>query len=122
MTERKSKGRRILFGCGIGCGALLLLAIGSCVGVSVWINRPGELLEPRRLFSSATTGYLEWTLDDEDPATLAFIRDLYDRSQTQTDRGTANLPGVLQRMIARGQARDREKMQEMLPIDPRPAA
>ena len=50
-----SRGKRILVGCGIGCGALLLVSISSCVGFFVWLNRPGELLDPERLLGGDTT-------------------------------------------------------------------
>jgi len=69
-------GRRWLVGSLAGCGALLLLAVGSCAGFVVWLNAPGDVLEPARLIDPATTGYVEWTLRLEEPATEEFFRTL----------------------------------------------
>ena len=48
----EAKNKRILFGCLGGCGLLLLLVVGSCVGFTVWLNAPGEVLEPQVLLGA----------------------------------------------------------------------
>ena len=60
-----TKGKRVLLGCGLGCGLLLLMGVGSCIGFTAWLNRPGELIEPTHLMAAGTTGYMEWTLDGQ---------------------------------------------------------
>ena len=64
--------KRLLIGCGLGCGSLVLIAILSAVSFAVWVARPGELLEPERLLGADTRGYLEWRLALEDPGTEGF--------------------------------------------------
>ena len=61
--------KRILIGCGAGCGGMILILIALAVGFGMWIQGKGELLEPQRLLGADTTGYLEWTLRLEDPGT-----------------------------------------------------
>ena len=64
--------KKILFGCLGGCGFVVLVFVGSCVAFTVWINSPGEVLDPEVLLGSDTTGYAEWKLRLEDPGTAEF--------------------------------------------------
>ena len=64
--------KKLLIGCGLGCGTLVLVAIISAVSFAVWVARPGELLEPERLLGANTRGYFEWRLALEDPGTEGF--------------------------------------------------
>jgi len=76
-----SRSKKILLGCGIGCGSLILLVIVLIASFSYWVSRPGELLEPRKLLGADTTGYAEWILRLEDPGTERFVEDLLERAQ-----------------------------------------
>ncbi len=51
-----SRNKRILIGCAVGCGAMVVLVIGLAVAFGLWIKSPGELLEPQRLLGADTTG------------------------------------------------------------------
>ena len=111
-----SKGRKVLIGCGVGCGGLLLLGIGSCIGFQVWIDRPGDLLEPEQLFGADTTGYLEWELSDQDPATRTFVETLLESAKTDPSR-LEGMPAVISRMIADRQDKaNRENIEQLLPM------
>src|SRR5437867_3698255 len=68
-----STGRNILIGWAAAIGVAALLAVGSCIGFTVWLNRPGHLTEPEKLLGADTSGFIEWTLHREDPGTLAIL-------------------------------------------------
>ena len=104
-----ANAKKILIGCGIGCGALVLIGIGSCVGFGIWLNSPGELLEPDQLLGPDTAGYLEWTLRLEDPGTADFVESLLARVQAQQDRGGANLPPIVGAWMMKNQQKQNEK-------------
>ncbi|HUP22754.1 MAG TPA: hypothetical protein VNB06_07415 [Thermoanaerobaculia bacterium] len=65
--------KRALIGCAGGCGALVLLLVGSCVGVTAWLRAPGELLEPQRLLDPEAVGYMETRLELDNPGTEALV-------------------------------------------------
>ncbi len=112
-----SKARQSLIGCALGCGALILLSVGSCISLVVWLNRPGDVLEPERLLSADTTGYIEWTLRLEDPGTRDFFELMLAKLQRMNDEMPAVLPtavgGPLRRMKQRS---DEKKLRRMFPI------
>lgn len=103
-----SWGKRTLIGCGIGCGSLILFAILLVVGFNIWLNRPGTLLEPEVLMDEETTGYVEWTLQLDDPGTAGFVERLLEELQELPD-GTEELPGWFQGWFRRLQEREAEK-------------
>jgi hypothetical protein len=65
--------KRTLVGCGAGCGALVLLLVGGCIGFSTWLRAPGALLEPQRLLDPEAVGYVETRLDLDNPGTAALV-------------------------------------------------
>jgi hypothetical protein len=69
----EAKTKRWLMGCGGGCGALVLLAVGSCAGFTAWLRAPGELLEPRQLLDPEAVGYAETRLELDNPGTEALV-------------------------------------------------
>src|SRR5437867_13274174 len=96
-----STGRNILIGCAAAIGVAALLGVGSCIGFTVWLNRPGHLMEPEKLLGADTSGFIEWTLRREDPGTLAVLEALMDNLQ-QERRSRSPLPGWLDSIIAEG--------------------
>lgn len=69
----EGRGRKVLIGCLIGCGSLLVLAVVAFAAGMYWVTRPGELLEPEQLLGDDSTGFVEWTLRLEDPGTEGFV-------------------------------------------------
>ena len=112
-----STGKRFLFGCAIGCVAVLVLGIASCVGFFVWLNRPGDVLEPDRLLGADTTGYVEWTLRLEDPGTREFM-DLMLRTLQDVREGMTSVlpPAVSDRLIAMQNRKDERKLRRLFPV------
>jgi hypothetical protein len=109
--------RQTLIGCGLGCVVVLVLGIGSCVGFYVWLQRPGELLEPERLLGADTAGYVEWTLRLEDPGTRGFVETLVELQQRQMQRDRAPLPGWIRQFLQRQTRRGSEEdLRELLPL------
>jgi hypothetical protein len=104
--------RRVLLTCGIGCGALLLLAVGSCVGFAVWVQQPGDVLEPARLLDPGLTGYAEWTLRLEDPGTKQFVDAGLRRASELRRTAGSPLPPFVDAWIER---RQREESAKDLP-------
>jgi hypothetical protein len=86
--------KKTLIGCGIGCGLVGLLLVVLTISFFVWIGRPGELLEPRRLIGSDSVGYVEWSLRLEDPGTEGFAKLLIEMLR-DTPSGTENFPSWL---------------------------
>ena len=112
-----SKRKKVLIGCGLGCGFLLLLGVGSCIGFGVWINSPGDLLEPTSLVGDATTGYVEWTMQLEDPGTSEFVELLISRFQGIRESSGMPLPGGLGDRLNEMQSnRDAKKLRALFPM------
>jgi hypothetical protein len=112
-----SRGKKFLIGCGIGCGALILVAIVVMISFFAWISRPGELLEPENLLSSDTLGFVEWTLTLDDPGTRRFVEGLYDESQAQRAQGRTPLPPEIEKLLLGWQdKRNRESFEELFPV------
>lgn len=112
-----SRGKKFLIGCGIGCGALILVVIVLTVSFFTWVSRPGELLEPENLLSSDTLGFVEWTLTLEDPGTKRFVEGLYDSSQAQRSSGQTPLPPELEKILLGWQDnRNRESFEQLFPV------
>jgi hypothetical protein len=112
-----SRGKRILIGCGIGCAALLVLGIGSCVTFVVWINQPGELLQPDRLVGGDTSGYVEVTLRLEDPGTRQVVEKILGLMRELRENNRSPLPsGLNDWLIGFQSRRDEQKIREMFPM------
>jgi hypothetical protein len=113
----ESRGKKILMGCGLGCLSVVILAIAACTGFTMWLNSPGELLEPVLLIGGDTTGYASWTLRLEDPGTEEFVRAFFDTLQDGSRRERTGLPPVLDNWLAAIQKKQTEKdMQEIFPL------
>jgi hypothetical protein len=95
----EGRPRKIVFGCLGGCGLVLLMTVGSCIGLTVWLNSPGEVLEPRILLGPETTGYLEWTLRLEDPGTGEFVEGMLTSFSDLNDRNDSPLPDGLEQLL-----------------------
>jgi hypothetical protein len=112
-----SRGKRVLIGCGIGCLAILVLGIGSCIGFVVWLRQPGELLQPDRLVGADTAGQVAWTLRLEDSGTEEFVRNFFDSMQRLQERSRAELPSALNQWLSSMERRRNEqKMRELFPL------
>ena len=107
--EKRSRAKKILFGCLGGCGFVLLITIGSCVGFTIWLNSPGEVLQPEVLLGTDTTGYVEWTLRLEDPGTAEFTEALLKNIDKINRRQNSVLPDGLQHLINSQQMKSTRK-------------
>ena len=105
-----------MIGCGIGCGALVVLAVSSCVGLTVWITRPGELIQPDQLLGPSTTGYVEWTLRLEDPGTEGFVEGALELMQRWQQRNSQDLPAWLTGFQARQDRKRAEQLRGLFPL------
>jgi hypothetical protein len=113
----QGKSKRILVGCGIGCGAMLLLAIVLAVVFGTWISGKGELLEPQRLLGEETTGYAEWTLRLEDPGTDGFVQLLIEALDDIRSGQADQMPSWLRQVLMRKRGNDTaEEIREMFPV------
>jgi hypothetical protein len=112
----ESRAKKILIGGAIGCGSLLLLCVGSCVGFFVWLNQPGELLEPVVLLGHDTTGYVEWTLSLDDPGTRDFVEELLSFWRGMNEQRDELLPGILQPLMQFNDKRNERQVLELFPL------
>lgn len=111
------RGKKILYGCGIGCLAVVILAVGSCVMFNVWLHRPGQLLEPERLVGADTTGYVAWTLRLEDPGTGEFVRTFMEGLQRVSERNRVRIHPLVDSWLAGLDRRQNQrKLREMFPL------
>ena len=112
-----SRGKKILLGCGIGCLSIVLLVVASCTGFFIWLNQPGELLEPDLLVGSDTTGYVAWTLRLEDPGTREFVQGLLDSLQRASERNRVRIhPAFDSWLSGMEQRRNEKQIREMFPL------
>jgi len=112
-----TRGKKFLFGCLGGCGFVILVFVGSCVGFTMWLNSPGEILDPGLLRGPETAGYVEWTLRLEDPGTAEFTEAMIQQMGKLNERGNSPLPDGLQQFLnARQMSSARKDMQRLFPI------
>jgi len=112
-----SRNKRILIGCAVGCGAMIVLGIGLAVAFGLWIASPGELLEPQRLLGADTTGYVEWTLRLEDPGTEGFARRLIEAIQNIPLEGAEEMPEWVSGWLTQRQNKEAQKdILKMFPL------
>ena len=110
------KSKRILVGCGIGCGSMILLAVIVAVAFGTWVSGKGELLEPQRLLGADTTGYAEWTLRLEDPGTEGFVRLLIEALEAERIGQAERMPSWLRQLILRKNRDAAEQIQQLFPV------
>jgi hypothetical protein len=113
----QGRAKKILFGCLGGCGLMLVISIGSCVGFTIWINAPGEVLEPRVLLGPETTGYIEWTLRLEDPGTAEFVNGMFEGVSKLSRESDSPLPDGLEQLLnARQMKSARKDIKKLFPM------
>ena len=113
----EGRGKKILFGCLGGCGVVVVIFIGSCVGFTMWLNSPGEVLEPEVLLGPETTGYVEWTLRLEDPGTAEFTDALLRSFDSLSSKSNSPLPDGLESFINSRRTKSvRKDMQRLFPV------
>jgi hypothetical protein len=71
-----SRGKKLLLGCGVLAGAVILGTLLTVILFVVWLRSPGEPLEGSRLVDPETGFYLEATLRADDPAARDLVRAL----------------------------------------------
>lgn len=114
----ESRGKKVLIGCGIGCLAVIVLAIGSCATFVYWLNRPGEMLEPELLVGGDTAAYAAWTMRLEDPGTREFTQAVINTMQDEGRRQDGvQLPAPVEQWLTRYQ-RDQtsEDLEKIFPV------
>jgi len=113
MATRTNK---LLLGCALGCGGIiLLLVIGAALFFS-WLHSPGTLIEPEKLLGSDTTGYVEWTLTLDDPATAAAVDAFLDHPQLNRELESPLPPEIQKYLITWQGKRDREQFHRLFPL------
>lgn len=108
--------KKALFGCLGGCGLLVLMLVASCVGFTMWLNAPGEVLDPRKLLGSETTGYVEWTMRLEDPGTADFVEGFLTHFSGMSQEESPLPEGLQDFLSARQMKKARKDMEKLFPI------
>lgn len=113
----EGRAKRILLGCLGGCGFVVLMFIGSCVGLTVWLNSPGEVLEPQVLLGPETTGYVEWTLRLEDPGTGEFVEGMLQGFAELSRQRDSPLPDGMEQFFNSRQIKSaRKDLKKLFPV------
>ena len=110
-----ARTKKLLVGCALGCFLPVVLLISTCVGFNVWLNSPGELLEPQRLLDEEAVGYAEWRLELENPATERFFEvalEAVDRVQQ-----TPDMPPAVEMMMRWNQRRQARELRRLFPAN-----
>jgi len=108
--------RKGVLGCLALFAGLALLGVGSCVGFMVWLNRPGDLLEPRVLLDGETRGYIEWNANLNDPGTRELVENLFELQRKMTEQGMSGAPGPLKTLARFNTRRNEKQMMELFPL------
>jgi hypothetical protein len=109
--------KKILFGCLGGCGFVVLLFVGSCVGLGIWLNSPGEVLEPQVLLGQETSAYVEWTLRLEDPGTAEFVEGMMQRVTELSRQSNSPLPDGMEQFLNNRQMKSaRKDLKKLFPM------
>ena len=76
-----TRGRKILIGCLVAVGVVIIAAVGSTVFFFSWLQTPGEPLEGNRLLDDQTRVYLEVRFAENDPGTRELVKALFNAQQ-----------------------------------------
>ena len=99
------KGRRVLHGCVIGCGGMLVVGLIAIIAFVVWLRRPGDVLDTDLLLDEGTVGYVDWTMTREDPGTAAFAASLIESLNNLPDESPDWVPGPMRQWMVTGRNR-----------------
>lgn len=108
----EGRGKRVLLGCLGGCAILLLLLVGSCVGFTVWVNSPGDVLNPEVIFDPTAAGFVEWELSLEDPGTEAIVQAFTRMLDREDDLPQSEL---LRGLFRYNQRRNEKELRKLFP-------
>ena len=112
MTEQGGRGRRILLSCLGGCAMVLVLLVGSCVAFTVWVNSPGDVLDPRLVLDPEAAGYVEWQLSMDDPGTGAIVKAFARLTDREEDLPQSQL---LRGIFRYNQRRQEKELRKLFP-------
>lgn len=114
----RSTFARFLIGTAIGCGTVMVLMVAGCVGCYVWLNTPGDVLAPDSLLARDTVGYVEWTVDLEDPGTRELLDAMFARLEAMQRRNAPE--GGIGRFLAQmqqwNQRRNERELRKLFPV------
>ena len=104
--EKLSTGKKILIGCGIGCGVivLLLLLVG---GLGVWwMFSTGEQVSTARILGPGSLGAIKVENISQNQGAMEFITFFFQEAQKYEDGGaSAELPQFLEKIRQYQQSR-----------------
>ena len=85
--------------------------------MTIWLNSPGEVLEPEILLGPENTAYVEWTLRLEDSGTEEFVEGMLTSFSDLNARSDSPLPDGLEHMInARQIGKARKNLRKLFPL------
>ena len=113
IAVEPSKQRRIFTGCAIGCVGLVVLLVGSCVGLTRWLNAPVGVLETQQLLDEEAVGYVEWRMELDHPGTQRFFDAGIDLMDARS-RGMEQIPFV-NIFLAWNQRRQEKELKRLFP-------
>jgi len=111
------KGKKWLFGCLGGCGALVVLVIIVAGGFIFWLTRPGQLIQPEMLVGEGTTGYAAWEVKLSDPGTEEFVTELVQLTRSRPEDFNFPIPDSLkQALAAMNHRNNKNNLDQMFPF------
>jgi hypothetical protein len=97
--KKASTGKRILVGCAIGCGSLILLTFAGCFGFAWYVSRPGKAIDPYAMLSDKSTAFLRADINLEDAGQSALLRKLIELQGTRELQGAPEeIKGIFRSM------------------------
>ena len=109
-----STGAKVLLGCGIGCGVLVLIVIGSCGGFYWWVFQQTEIPESESLVGPDATAMAIVRLDPGNQGMLQLVESF---SKKANERKYEDMPPQMRKIF---RSFDRggsvEDFQKLLPL------
>jgi len=104
--EKLSTGKKVLIGCGIGCGVIVLLSL-LIGGLTVWwILTPGDQVSTTRILGPDSLGAIKVRNISENQGVMEFITFFFQEAQKYEDRGSsAELPQFIEKIRQYQQSR-----------------
>lgn len=115
MAER-TRAKKTLLGCGLGCGGAIVLLVGGCFAFQAWLKSPGELLEPTAMLDPRATTYVAARLDLADAPTREFVERMLDAANRRGEQLSRPHNALMDFFVSWNRTRQRRDLARMFPM------
>ena len=98
-SKRLSTGQKVLIGCGIGCGTIIILGIIIFSLAAWWVFSPGDQVATNRILHSDSMGVVRMENVTENQGAMEFLSHaLQEAQRISQDRSSGQLPPFLEKL------------------------